>query len=227
VLVGIPLGVAAARHRDGPVDIAVRILSLGGIAAPSFVWAVVLMLVFSFALDWLPATGRLSADLAGPPAVTGMLLVDSLLAWRPEVFWDALRHIALPALCLSLAGLGQAARLTRTNMIEVYGKPYVELARGSGLPDRQIAFRFALRPALIATLTVLGLDVAALLGNAFLVETVFNWPGLARYGVSAILNKDLNAIVGIVIVVTAFFVIVNVLVDVGIALIDPRIRLPR
>jgi peptide/nickel transport system permease protein len=224
VLAGIPLGALAARFRDEAIDGAVRILSLSGIAAPSFVWGIIFMLIFSYWLDWLPATGRLSAGLAVPPSVTGLLLVDSIFAGRFDAFVDALSHIILPATALSMAGLGQAARLTRTNMIETYGKPYIELARAFGLPGGLIAMRYALRPALVATLTVLGLDIAALLGNAFLVETVFNWPGLARYGVSAILNKDLNAIVGVVLVVAAFFLVVNILVDLGVAFVDPRIR---
>jgi peptide/nickel transport system permease protein len=225
ICAGIPLGMAAARRRDGPVDVLVRILSLGGIAAPSFVWGIIFMLVFAYGLDWLPATGRLGSDIPPPVPVTGLILVDALLDRRLDAFADALRHIVLPAIALAMAGLGQAARLTRANMVDVYGKPYIELARAFGLSARLIATRYALRPALIATLTVLGLDVAALLANAFLVETVFNWPGLARYGVAAILNKDLNAIVGVVIVVAAFFVVINIIVDIGVALVDPRIRL--
>ena len=122
------------------------------------------------------------------------------------------------------AGTGQAARLTRANLGQTYARDYVELARAYGLPGRAIAWKYALRPAMIPTLTILGLDFASKLGSAFLVEAVFVWPGTARYGVNAILNKDLNAIVGTVLVIGVGFVMINLAIDVLVALLDPRIR---
>ena len=130
----------------------------------------------------------------------------------------------LPAFALALSGIGQAARLTRANMVETYDKPYIEMAQSYGFPSRRIANRYAFRPSLIPSLTIIGLDFAAMLGNAFLVEAIFAWPGLSRYGVAVILRKDLNAIVGTVLIISAMFLIVNIIVDLLIALINPRIR---
>jgi peptide/nickel transport system permease protein len=223
--IGLPLGLLAARYRDGPADNAARLVALLGVVTPSFVWAVVLMLVFSDRLGWLPIAGRLTEGVRPPPAVTHLYLVDSLLAGDWEKFLDALRHIALPAISLALAGIGQAARLTRANVVEIYARPFIEMARAYGLPERRISLRYALRPALTPVLTVLGLDIAAKLGSAFLVESVFGWPGMARYGVQTILHKDLNGIIGTVLVISAFFLLINLCVDMVLALLDPRIRL--
>ena len=223
--IGIPLGVLAARGRDGPVDHTLRLAALLGVVTPSFVWAVVFMLIFSATLGWLPIIGRISNELGPPRHWTGLFLVDSLLQGDLPRFVDALAHIALPATALALAGIGQAARLTRANMVETYGRPYIEAARAYGLSEWRIATRFALRPALSPVLTVLGLDIAAKLGNAFLVETVFNWPGMARYGVQAMLRKDLNAIVAVATLMSVLFVAFNIVVDGLVAVIDPKIRI--
>ena len=136
------------------------------------------------------------------------------------IFW----HIVLPAFALALSGIGQAARLTRANMVETYDKPYIEMATAFGYPARRIARLYAFKPSLIPSLTIIGLDFAAMLGNAFLVESVFAWPGLSRYGVSVILRKDLNAIIGTVLIISATFLIVNLIVDLMIAFLNPRIR---
>jgi len=224
-LIGIPLGILAARYRDGLVDNVVRLVSLLGVVAPSFVWAILLMLAFAFWLELLPVLGRLDDGVSPPPWVTGLYTVDALLAGRLDLFRDALAHLVLPAVALSLSGLGQAARLTRANLAEVYGREYMELARAYGFREREMALKYALRPGMIPTLTILGLDFASKLGNAFLVEAVFAWPGMARYGVEAILHKDLNAITGTVLVIGAFFIVINLLIDLAIGYLDPRIRL--
>lgn len=222
---GIALGIVSARYRNRPFDHAARVFSLLGVVTPTFVWAIFLMLIFSDRLGWLPISGRLGEGVTAPRAVTGLLLVDSILAGRLDVFRDALVHLALPAVALALPGLGQAARLTRVNIVDAYNQPYAEMARAYGLSARTIGLKYTLRPALIPTMTVLGMDIAAKLGNAFLVESVFVWPGIANYGVQTILQKDLNGIIGTVLVISAFFLIVNMLVDVVAALLDPRIRL--
>lgn len=220
---GLPLGIISARYRGRWADNAVRLVSLLGVSAPSFVWAVILMLLFAFFLPLFPIAGRIS-DSYTIEAVTGFLLVDTLIAGNVRAFGNAAWHIVLPAFALALSGIGQAARLTRANMVETYDKPYIEMARSYGFPDRRIANRFAFRPSLIPSLTIIGLDFAAMLGNAFLVEAVFAWPGLSRYGVAVILRKDLNAIVGTVLIISATFLIMNIIVDLLIALINPRIR---
>ncbi len=221
--IGLPLGIISARYRGRWPDNAVRLVSLLGVSAPSFVWAVILMLLFAFFLPLFPIAGRIS-DTYSIEAITGFLLVDTLLAGSFSGFGNALWHIILPAFALALSGIGQAARLTRANMVETYDKPYIEMARSYGFPARRIANRFAFRPSLIPSLTIIGLDFAAMLGNAFLVEAVYAWPGLSRYGVAVILRKDLNAIVGTVLIISATFLIVNIIVDLLIAFINPRIR---
>lgn len=221
---GVPLGALAAFYRNRWPDNFARVISLLGVVTPSFVWAIFLMLLFSYILGWLPTIGRLGAAHQPPPFVTGLFTIDALIAGRLEVFWDALRHMILPALAVAVAGLGQAARITRANMLDTYGKPYIEMSRAFGISELTIARKYALRPALIPTLTILGLDFAAMLGNAFLVEVVFNWPGMARYAVEAILHKDLNGIVGTTLVIATFFLLVNIIVDILVAAINPRIR---
>lgn len=221
---GLPLGVLSARYRNSWVDNVVRLVTLLGVSAPAFVWAVILMLLFAFYLPLFPIAGRISDTITVPP-VTNFLFIDTLLARNPAAFANAVWHVLLPAFALALAGIGQAARLTRSNMAETYDRPFIEMARSYGFPEWKIANHYAFRPSMIPSLTIIGLDFAALLGNAFLVESVFAWPGLSRYGVAVILRKDLNAIVGTVLIISAMFLIVNVVVDLLIVLINPRIRL--
>lgn len=221
---GLPLGIVSARYRGTWIDTSVRLVSLLGVSAPSFVWAVIFMLLFAFYVPFFPIAGQIS-DTIAVPRVTGFIMIDTLVDGNFPAFLDTLRHLILPAFSLALAGIGQAARLTRSTMVETYEKPYVEMARSYGFAESRIANHFAFRPSLIPSLTIIGLDFAALLANAFLVEQVFAWPGLSRYGVQVILRKDLNAIVGTVLVISAMFLIVNVIVDLLIAYINPRIRL--
>ncbi|MGE0503537.1 MAG: ABC transporter permease [Rhizobiaceae bacterium] len=223
VALGLPLGVMSARWRGSWIDHSIRMVTLLGVSAPSFVWAVILMLLFAYFVPLFPIAGRIS-DSYSIPTLTGFLLVDTLAAGNFRAFGNAAWHIVLPAFALALSGIAQAARLTRSNMVETYDKPYIEMAQSYGFPERRIARRYAFKPSLIPSLTIIGLDFAAMLGNAFLVEAVFAWPGLSRYGVAVILRKDLNAIVGTVLIISAMFLIVNVIVDLLIAFINPRIR---
>ena len=224
VLIGLPLGVLSARYRGTWIDHTIRVVTLLGVSAPSFVWAVIMMLIFAYFLPLFPIAGRIS-DGYGVEQVTGFLFIDTLLSGNISAFGNALWHVILPAFALSLSGIGQAARLVRSNMVETYGKPYIEMAEAFGFSARRIANRYAFRPSLIPSLTIIGLDFAAMLGNAFLVEAVFAWPGLSKYGVAVILRKDLNAIVGTVLVISAMFLIVNVIVDLLVSVVNPRIRL--
>ena len=223
VACGLPLGILAARYRNRWPDHLVRVLALLTVSAPSFVWAVILMLLFAFYLPLFPIAGRLS-DIYEIERVTGFLTIDTLLAGNLAAFTDALHHIVLPAVALSLSGIGQAARLTRANMVETYERPYIEMAEAYGFFPSRIARIYAFKPSLIPSLTIIGLDFAAMLGNAFLVEAVFAWPGLSRYGVNVILRKDLNAIMGTVLIIAITFLIVNIIVDLLIAFLNPRIR---
>lgn len=221
---GVLFGVLGGMRAGRWLDHGLRLLSVIAVTTPTFVWAVAFMLVFGFWLELFPIAGRLSEWLLPPERVTGLYVADALLAGQWLQAADALHHLVLPGIALSLPALGQTARIMRAGMVDVAAKPYIEFARAYAVPERKIAFKYALRPASIPVLTILGLELVALMGNAFLVEKVFAWPGLARYGVDTILYKDLNGMMATVLVMTLLFVVVNAVVDAVTAFVDPRIR---
>lgn len=222
---GIGLGTLSARHKDTWVDNVVRLLSYMGVVTPAFVFAIMLLLIFGLALGWLPAIGRLSDGVPAPPALTGLMTVDALLAGQWATFWDALKHLLMPAVALALGALSQEARITRATMADNLSKDYIATARSLGIPERIVMGRFLLKPSLIPTVSILGLDFAGSFSNAFLVELIFNWPGLSRYGMNAMLRKDLNAISAVILVLGVIFITVNIVVDLVVGGLDPRIRL--
>ena len=222
---GILLGTISAQHKDKWIDNVVRVISYLGVVTPSFVFAILFLLLFGMTLNWMPTMGRISAEVSRPLTVTGLITVDALLAGDLAVFFDALWHLTLPALALSMGGLAQEARITRSTMSDNLTKDYIASERSLGIPERVIMRSFLLKPSLIPTVSILGLDFAATLGNAFLVELIFNWPGISRYGINAMLRKDLNAIAAVIMVLGVVFIIVNILVDLAVAQLDPRIRL--
>jgi peptide/nickel transport system permease protein len=222
-IVAVPAGVLAARWHNTWIDNASRLVSLLGVVTPGFVVALVLQLLAS-TFQFFPLTGRLTQSLGFAPNITGLALVDSLLKGRPDAFADAISHIFLPALALSAAGIGQVMRITRSSMLDVARRDHVETLRSFGVPSSVITLRYMLRLASIAPLTILGLEFASLMGNAFIVELVFAWPGMASYGVRAILSKDFNAVMAVVLMSGLFFVVANLLIDLVVGLIDPRLR---
>lgn len=222
---GITLGTLSAHYKDRWVDNLVRIFAYLGVVTPAFVFGVIFLLAFGFWLHWLPSTGRLSQNITPPPTVVGLMIVDTLLAGDLEAFVDALRHLLMPGTALAMAGLAQSARLTRATMSSNLAKDYIAAERALGVSERLILWRFLLKPSLIPTVSILGLDFAATIGNAFLLELIFQWPGISRYGVSAMMHKDLNAISAVVLVLGLVFVTVNIAVDLIVGALDPRIRL--
>ena len=231
IVIGIPLGLITARYRGKLPDHLGRFVAVLAVCTPAFVWGVIMQLVLGYFVPLFPIEGRLDSVSGPPPYHTGFfIIIDSILGGGQSAaaarYAPLLISEVLPALsALALAGIGQTARLTRSSMIGAYRQPYVEMSRAYGFSERRIATRWAFRPSLIPTLTVLGLDFAALLANAFLVERVFNWPGLSSYGVEVILRKDLDAIVGTVLIIAAMFVVANLVVDLLVSIINPRIRL--
>jgi peptide/nickel transport system permease protein len=223
--VGIGLGIISARYKDTWIDNVVRVFSYAGIVIPSFVFAILFVLIFGFSLNWFPIIGRLSDNLTAPPIHTGMVTVDSLIAGRFDVFTNAVWHMVLPAMALAMGSIAQAARITRSSMADNMSKEYIAAARALGIPERQVSGRLLLKPSLIPTISILGLDIAATISIAFLVELIFNWPGLGRYGMTAMLTKDLNAISAVILIFGAIFIIANIIVDLMVAYLDPRIRL--
>ncbi len=222
---GIGLGTLSARHKDKWVDNVIRVFSYAGVVTPAFVFAILFLLLFGLVLDWLPAIGRLSEGVPRPPTVTGLMTVDALLAGQFATFWDALKHLIMPALALAMGGLAQEARITRSTMSDNLTKDYIAAERALGIPERIVMGRFLLKPSLIPTISIFGLDFAAGLSNAFLVELIFNWPGLSRYGMNAMLRKDLNAISAVILILGVTFITVNIVVDLVVGVLDPRIRL--
>jgi len=225
IALSIPLGVLAAVYRNTWIDNVTRLVSLIGVVTPGFVLAIILQLLAAHYLGIFPVTGRIDPGLDFEATRTGLLIVDGLLAWRWDVVGDAVRHLILPSVALAAAGIGQVMRITRAAMIEVGSRDFIEAARAYGIPERVVTFRYMLRVASVAPLTILGLEFASLIGNAFIVEFVFSWPGIASYGVRTILQKDLNAVIGVVLVSGLFFVIANLVIDIVLGLLDPRHRI--
>jgi len=222
---GILLGAVSGRYSNTWIDNSVRIFSYIGIVTPSFVFAILFLLLFGYVLNVLPTMGRLSPWIARPPVITGMVSLDALLSGNFAAFGDAIKHLLLPAVSLALGGMAQEARITRSTISDNLRKDYISSAKGFGVPERLIMLKYLLKPSLIPTVSILGLDFASLIGNAFLVELIFNWPGFSRYGIHAMLNKDLNAVSAVVMVLGVIFIVVNILVDLIVAWLDPRIRL--
>lgn len=222
VIVGIPLGIVSARNKDEFQDNASRGLSFIGVSLPQFWAAILLQLFFAFQLGLFPSTGRI-ADIQYE-VITGLLLLDTLLTLNFDAFRSALHHIFLPALTLSLAPMADITRMTRSSFIEEYNKEYVEGLRTHGIPEKLLVYKYVLKRASTSTLTIAGLDFGFLIGGAFLVEIVFGWPGMARYGVDAILANDINAIVGVTLVIGIGYLLVNFIVDVLYGYLDPRVR---
>lgn len=223
VVIAVPLGVIAATNKDRWPDHGSRLLSLLGVSMPSFWIAIILQVIFGALLDWFPIVGRLSDDIAAPPAVTHFYLIDSLIAGQWGTFLNTLQHLVLPATALSLGTLATVTRLIRSDMIEEQQRDYVLASQAYGLPRNLIQYKYMLKNAFTSTLTIVGLSIGFLIGNAFLVEIVFAWPGMASYGVDAIIFQDFNAIIGVVMVVGFAFVVINIIVDLLYGYLDPRI----
>lgn len=224
-VLGITLGAISAWHKDKWIDNLVRVISYLGVVTPSFVFAIIFVLIFGYALAWFPTIGRLSEGVQPPPTVTGLYTIDALIAGDFATFWDALKHIVLPAMALAMGSMAQQARITRSSMADNLTKDYIGAARALGVPERSIMSKFLLKPSLIPTISILGLDFAGTMANAFLVELIFNWPGISRYGINAMLRKDLNAIAAVILVLGVVFIVVNIIVDIVVAQLDPRIRM--
>lgn len=220
--IGIPLGVVCGLNRNSWLDHVLRVVTVSGLAVASFWFAMQLQFLFSMKLAWLPLSGQISGF--PPDRVTGLLIVDSLLAWDMEALSSALRHIALPALTLALPAAATVVRFTRNGVIGAISSPSVAYQTAMGYPRRQIVWKYVLRMAITATVTQLGLIFGILLAGAVVVETVFDWPGIGAYAVRSILQSDYNAVMGFTLWVGTMFVGVNLLVDLLQAAIDPRGR---
>lgn len=222
-LVAIPLGCLSALKHRTPLDRAVTLLTVLGISMPGFWIGLLLVLLFSVTLNWLPASGRLEFSVGLEP-ITGFYLLDSLLQGNFDAFSDALAHLVMPAVVLGTAMAALTARMTRSSMLEVMHQEYVISARAKGLRERAVVVSHMLRNALLPVVTIIGIQAGTILGGAVVVETIFAWPGLGRLTVQAISARDYFLLQGIVLCFALTRVFFNVLVDVLYSLLDPRIR---
>jgi ABC-type dipeptide/oligopeptide/nickel transport system permease component len=228
VPLGIVLGVLSARWSGRPVDMGVRIASVIGVSVPAFFLGLLLQMLFFRQLDVLPLSGRVDSELrfTSPIAeITGVYIVDSAISGNWAALVDVTWHLILPAITLAAYPIGLISRMTRSSMLETLNRDYVRTARAYGLGERLIVGKLALRNALVPLLTVLGLTLAYMLVGTFYVEFVFNWPGLGTYTVDAILGADYPVIMGVTLLLAAAYVLINLLVDLTQAWVDPRIRL--
>jgi peptide/nickel transport system permease protein len=223
VVVGVVVGTVAAVRRHTVFDYLSSAGVLLGISIPTFWLGIILIIVFGLWLRWLPISGRVDPRLGADPSVP-FLTVTSLLQGNWSVAGDALRHLILPALTLAAWPAAIVARMTRASLLESLGQDYARTARGKGLPERLIVVRHAARNALLPVLTVVGLEFGTLLGGAVVTETIFAWPGLGQLTVAAIGARDYQVIQGVVVLLAAVFVVLNLMVDVLYAVLDPRIR---
>ncbi len=223
-LLGVPAGVISAMYRNRLPDHVARVLSLFFVSFPSFWLAMIFQTWFARDLGLFPIGKRLPVLVAPPPATTGLFLVDSLIQLDFETFVVSLRHLFIPALVLSFGAFASITRITRASMIESLEKDFVRMERAIGIPYRIIIFKYVLRNALIATITVISLNFGWLMAGAILIETIFDWPGLGLYAVHASLSLDFQPIMGIAVLYGIVFSVVNILTDIVYGILDPRIR---
>ena len=223
-VVGIPLGVLSAVRAGRWID---RLITPGSVflgSMPIFWLGLMAVLVFYRMLDLLPAGGRLTVGLTPPPAVTGLLLIDSVLAGNLAVFADALRHLILPASILSVLSLAMITRITRAAMLDILHEDYLRTARAKGLAESRVVLKHALRNASIPVITVVGIQLGQLIGGVVVTETIFSWPGLGLYAVTAVENQDYPAIMAFTLVTTVAYVVINLAVDLLYPLLNPQTR---
>ena len=222
---GIPAGVIAAVRKNSVVDNLTMSGSLIGVSMPVYWLGLLLIYLFAVNLQWLPPSGRISiqAGLSFQP-ITGFYIFDTLIQGDMTAFRDVIAHLVLPALTLSTIPLAILARITRSAMLEVLSQDYIRTARAKGVLEHWVIFKHALKNAMLPVVTIVGLEFGTLLGGAILTETIFAWPGIGEWIYGGILNRDYPVVQGGVIFVAIAFVLINLLVDVSYALLDPRIQ---
>lgn len=227
-VLGISLGVSTAHMKGTWLDHGMRIFSTSGVSLPAFWLALMLQIFFFRMLHLLPVAGQTDIIVAQTHPVTqitGMAVVDALITGNWTAFWDAAKHLILPMLALAAYPMGVIMRMTRSSMLEAMGLDYIRMARALGMPPRILLYKAALKNALGPVFTVIGLTFAHSLTGTFFVELIFAWPGLGHYATTSILSLDYPAIVGVTVIVAFVYVVVNLIVDLAQATVDPRIAL--
>lgn len=223
LIVGLPAGIISATKRNSIFDNIAMVGSLMGISMPIFWLGLMLNWFFAVRLGWLPSVTRLDSGIE-LQRITNLLIVDSILTANPEALINAVKHLILPAVALGTIPMAIIARMTRSAMLEVLEQDYMRTARSKGLVERVVIVRHALKNALLPVITILGLQVGVLLSGAVLTETIFAWPGIGRWLYLSILSRDYPIVQGMALFITVIFLIVNLLVDLSYAVVDPRIR---
>ncbi len=225
MLIGVPLGVLAAVKQGTRIDHAIRVFCLAGHSVPTFLLALLSLLIFYATLGWAPGTGRQDVMFDGMvPTVTGFLTVDAIIAHDWDSLYDALAHLAQPAGVLAYFSMAYIARMTRAFMLDALRGEYVITARAKGLSAARVIWRHAFGNISVRLLTVLVLTYAGLLEGAVVTETVFSWPGLGQYLTGSLLNADMNAVLGATLVIGITYMALNLLADGLYRLLDPRVR---
>lgn len=224
IVLGILFGVLSAVHRDTWVDHSTRAFSVAGVAVPMFWLGIMLQILLAAKIHLLPIGGRLDTSVLPPAPITRFFLIDSLLTGNGKVFLNALQHILLPAFVLSFPALASITRINRAEMLEILHRDFILNEKAHGISDRLIVWKYALKNALIPTLTMIGLRYGWMLGGTILVETVFDWPGIGQYAVAAAVYSDFQPVMGVTIILGLNFMVANLLVDLGYGFLDPRVR---
>jgi peptide/nickel transport system permease protein len=225
LFVGILVGLLSGRHRDTPIDVSGRLFGIVMYATPPFFLGLIAQLVFGVWLGWLPISDQASpVTQALLKAHTNILFLDAIIDGNWGALWDVTKHLILPATTLGLITAGVFIRLIRVNVIRTLRDDYIEAARARGIVERRVVFHHAFKNALVPVITVVGLNLAILLGGAVLTETTFNWPGIGHELYVYLQNRDYTAVQGIIVVFALVVVAVSVLVDFVNAYVDPRIR---
>ena len=223
VFVGVPLGVVAGLSHNTWPDYLLRVFSVLGIAVAAFWFAIMLQLLFSMELGWLPLRGELSPTIQRPPRVTGFTVVDALIAGRLDVVADAVRHLVLPAVTLSLGGLATIVRFTRAGVLDTMQQDFVFYERAMGYRRWRLNWIYVLRNSVTATVTQIGLLVGGLIAGGVVVEAIFDWPGIGSYTVQAILTGDRQVMLAVTLLIGVVYAAVNILTDLVHGVLDPRL----
>jgi ABC-type dipeptide/oligopeptide/nickel transport system permease component len=221
---GILAGIISAIKRYSIFDYASMFGALAGVSMPVFWLGLLLIYFFSVKLGWLPVSGRLGYEY-DIEHITGLYLVDSLLVKDYDAFWDALKHLILPAVALGTIPMAIIARMTRSSMIEVMKEEYIKTARAKGCSRFQVVVIHALRNALMPVVTIIGLMLGSLFAGSILTETTFSWPGIGKWLVNAVYQRDFPVIQSATLIIASMFIVINLIVDLLYALINPKIRL--
>ena len=222
LLVGLPVGIASASRRNSLLDGVTMVGSLIGVSMPIFWLGLMEIMLFAIFLNWLPTGGRLTVNFDAN--ITHLLLIDTLLKGNLPAFWDAFKHIIMPALALATIPMAIIARMTRSSMLDVLQEDYIRTAKAKGLVERVVLYRHALKNAFLPVITIIGIQIGSLLAGAVLTETIFSWPGIGKWVYDSILARDYPIVQGVTLLIAIIFLLVNLLVDLSYALLDPRIK---